>query len=74
MSIGTPIKYSESDIEAIEAIEASLASIEQQIKITRRNIEKHPGVVWISIRELVWKSRSMLYFIRDELHTEQPLD
>jgi len=71
MSIGTPIKYSESDIEAIEA---SLDSIEERIKETRRNIERHPGAVWISIRNIVWSSRSMLYFIRDELHTEQPLE
>ena len=66
-----PIKYSESDIEAIEAV---LTSIEEQIKVTRRNIKEHPGVVWISIRELVWRSRNMLKFIRDDLHTEQPLE
>lgn len=69
--IETPIKYSENDIKAIEA---SLDSIEERIKIARRNIEKHPGVVWSSIRNIVWESRSMLYFIRDELHTEQSLE
>lgn len=69
--IGTPIEYSEDDIETIKA---SLDSIEERIKETRRNIEKHPGVVWISIRNIVWSSRSMLKFIQDDPYRERPRD
>lgn len=65
--IEAPENYSKGDTEAIEA---ALVSIEDQIKVVRRNIKKHPYSIWISVRGLVWKSSNLNRFIRDTPYTD----
>lgn len=55
-----PIEYSKHEVEMIEK---RLCAIEDQIKLTRINIERHPNIAYLSIEQIVWKARSLLKFL-----------
>ena len=55
-----PIEYSEDELEAIEE---RLCAIEDQIKLTRKNIKNHPSIAYLSVEQVVWRARGLLKFM-----------
>lgn len=54
------MEYSDHEIEKIEE---RLCAIEEQIKITRRNIKNHPRIAYLSVKQAVWMARGLLKFL-----------